>query len=189
MSSWNSYLENHLEIATLIDPGLIDEFSASLEKAIIENRTVYIFGNGGSAATANHFSADLSLLKIRTGTNCRSFSLNSDLSLGTAIANDLSYTKVISRQLDIFAKAGDLAVGFSASGNSMNVIEGLNQANRMGMQPWAILGFDGGQIVKFKDLNIIHFPSPKDYGLVENIHLCLMHFVVDKLIKSFKRTG
>jgi D-sedoheptulose 7-phosphate isomerase len=189
VSSWNSYLEKHLEIAALIDPGLLDRFYASLEKAITENRTVYVFGNGGSAATANHFSADLALLKIRTGINCQSVSLNTDLSLSTAIANDLSYTKVISKQLEIFAKAGDIAVGFSASGNSINVIEGLNQANRIGMQPWAILGFNGGQIVKFKDLNIIHFPTPVDYGLVENIHLCLTHFIVDKLIKSFKRMG
>ena len=176
-----------METAISIDSRLIDDFTLSLVEAIAKKRTVFTFGNGGSAATANHFSADLSLLQIRTGANCRSLSLNSDLSLGTAIANDLNYESVISRQLDIFATPGDVVVGFSASGNSLNICEGLKYANSIGLNSWAIIGFDGGQIKKMENVNIIHFSSPKDYGLIENLHLCLMHFVVDKLIDTFKK--
>jgi len=185
--SWESYIDAHVDTAISLDSGLIVRFTSSLVDAILQNKSVFTFGNGGSAATANHFSADLSLLKIRSGTNCRSISLNADLSLSTAISNDLDYTSVISRQLEILARPGDLVVGFSASGNSLNIIEGLRQAINMGLQAWAIIGFDGGHIKKLADVNVIHFASPRDYGLIENLHMCLAHFVVDKLIRTFNK--
>lgn len=186
MAAWENYLHSHLNTAVSIDSDSIDKFTSSLIRAITEDKSIFTFGNGGSASTASHFSADLSLLKIRTGTNCRSNSLNTDLALSTAISNDLNYTSVISKQLEIFAKPGDIAVGFSASGNSINIIEGLIQATKMDLNAWAIIGFDGGRIKDLPGVNLIHFISQKDYGLIENLHMCLAHFVVDNLVMAFK---
>lgn len=186
MFSWESYLKTHIDIGILVDTELIEKFASSLAMAATQDKSVFIFGNGGSAATANHFSADLALMKIRTGTNCKSHSLNTDLPLSTAISNDINYESVISKQLEIFARPGDIAVGFSASGNSKNILSAFKQANEMGLETWAITGFDGGQAKTMSGINVIHFSSPRDYGLIENLHMCLSHFVVDKLIKTFK---
>jgi len=169
-----------------VDECLIETFTSNLITAITHDKTIFAFGNGGSAATANHFNADLALMKIRTGTSCRSISLNTDLSLSTAISNDINYESVISKQLEIYARPGDVAVGFSASGNSKNIVAAFERAIEIGLETWAIIGFDGGQAKKMIGINVIHFSSPRDYGLIENVHMCLSHFVVDKLIKTFK---
>lgn len=186
MLTWESYLKANLDTGITVDACLIETFASNLVTAITNNKTVFAFGNGGSAATANHFNADLALMKIRTGTSCKSVSLNTDLSLSTAISNDINYESVISKQLEIYASPGDVAVGFSASGDSKNIVAAFEQAIKMGLEAWAIIGFDGGQAKKMTGINVIHFASPRDYGLIENLHMCLAHFVVDKLIHNFK---
>lgn len=187
MNTWGAYLDTHIDVAKALDLKLIRELQTLLIQKIELEQTIFTFGNGGSAATANHFSADLSLLGTRTGTNCRSISLNSDLALGTAVANDLDYDEVIQEQLSIFAREGDLAVGFSASGNSKNIIQGLTRAVIMGLDAWAIVGFDGGSMCSLNEVKVIKFSSPKNYGLVENIHMCLAHYLTDNLVEHFKK--
>lgn len=185
MDNWRAYLDQHINVGMSTDCELITELQNLLIQKIELKQTIFTFGNGGSAATANHFSADLSLLGIRTGTNCRSINLNSDLSLGTAVANDIHYDSVIEEQLSILAREGDLAVGFSASGNSKNIIRGLNKAVSMGLDSWAFVGFDGGAIYSLGEVKAIKFTSKKDYGLVENIHMSLSHYFIDNLVQYF----
>lgn len=142
MVTWESYLNKHRDTGASVESKLLDELVSSLVRVIEQDKAVFTFGNGGSASTANHLGADLALLKVRTGTNCRAISLNTDLPLSTAISNDFDYKEVVSRQLDIFAKPEDIAIGFSASGNSLNIIQGIKQASDMGLEVWAIIGFE-----------------------------------------------
>lgn len=186
MSIWNKYLLNHIEVGSTIADNQIEDLYKNILETIENERQIFTFGNGGSASTANHLSADLSLLGIRTGRNCKSINLNSDLSLTTALANDISYEDVIARQLEIFAEEGDLVISYSASGNSKNILMGLKKSLELNLKSWAILGFDGGQTKLVQGLKIIHFQSPRDYGTVENLHLSLNHFIIDKIVDYYR---
>jgi D-sedoheptulose 7-phosphate isomerase len=178
---FEKYLEKQHNSGTHIDKRSVESLISEIEYCIENRNSVYIFGNGGSASTANHFAADLSLLNFRTGKVCRAVSLNTDLALCTALSNDSSYERVIEEQLNVFSEPGDLAIGISASGNSMNLINALRCASELKLRIFAIVGFDGGKILREFAPNVIHIPTDRDFGLVENLQLSICHYVVDAI--------
>lgn len=161
-----------------LDFRVLEEVSKLLISRSKQGKTVYLVGNGGSASTASHFATDLmhsSLLNHRPV--IRAISLSDNISLITAIGNDQGYEYVFSHQLERVAKSGDVLLAISASGNSKNLIEAFRAAQSMGVVTVALVGFDGGKIMKMADY-AIHVKTLKgQYGPVEDAHLFIDHMV------------
>jgi D-sedoheptulose 7-phosphate isomerase len=150
------------------------------------NSIVFTIGNGGSASTAEHFSADLGQMEKRTGYSIRSFCLNTQIALSSAFANDYDYTSALARQLSSFASSNYILVAFSASGSSKNILEAIRVSLEVKKEVHCFIGFSGGEIINVKNTNVIYFPDPKEnYGIVENLHLTASHYIVDRLVEKF----
>jgi D-sedoheptulose 7-phosphate isomerase len=147
--------------------------------------TIYIAGNGGSAATASHWVNDLGKATKACGrAPLRVMSLTDNVSWLTALANDEGYERVFSGQLENFARAGDVLVVISASGNSANLIKAVDLAKLRGVITIGLLGFDGGALKSQVD-ECLWIPSEKGtYGLVESGHSLLCHILTDCLVKD-----
>jgi D-sedoheptulose 7-phosphate isomerase len=137
---------------------------------------IYIFGNGGSASTAEHFVADLSKASRRPGVRPLAvMALSTNSALVTALANDYGYAEIFAGQLEGALGPADLVVAISASGNSPNVLRAVEVARRSRAFTVALTGFDGGQLARAVDLAVV-VPS-RDYGVVENTHLAIEHAI------------
>lgn len=147
-----------------------------LLQAYREKRSVYVCGNGGSAAIADHLACD-HLKGVATGTNLRPrvISLTSNVPLMTAIANDLSFDSVFSLQLESLAMAGDVLLAVSSRGNSENIIRAVEVAKASGMTTVGMVGFDGGRLRSLAD-HVLHV-RVANYGVVEDTHQSLMHIL------------
>ena len=157
----------------------IDKIAESvdlLEKARLEGNKVFIFGNGGSAATASHFANDLSKGAICEGKpRIKAFALTDNIPLLTAWANDTSYENIFAQQLENYVDPGDIVIGVSGSGNSPNVLKGVKVAKEKGATAIGFIGFNGGKLKSLVDIAVI-VPS---YNMeqVEDIHLLLEHVI------------
>lgn len=156
-------------------------------KTVSTNRKrAFIAGNGGSAATAEHFVTDIGIgAYLKGGKNpVKALSLNSSPAVITALANDACYEDVFSKQLELHQPSnGDLVVVFSASGNSPNVLNLLQSAKLIGVQTCAITGFDGGAARKSANFSVHVETEPYEYGIVEDLHLSICHVVTELLRK------
>jgi D-sedoheptulose 7-phosphate isomerase len=154
----------------------IEEVVERLFRAYWQDRAVYVFGNGGSAALASHTACDLG--KGTTGNGTKPFrvlSLNDNVSLITAWANDTSYENVFAAQLRPLIQPGDIAFAISGSGNSPNVLRALDVAREAGGFNVGLTGFEGG---KMKDLCDLCITTPSgNMQHIEDSHVCVMHAV------------
>jgi D-sedoheptulose 7-phosphate isomerase len=188
MISFSEYISSQNAIASAInDTTSLENLVDSIwNLAKDSNSIVFTIGNGGSASTAEHFSADLGQMGIRTGQAIRSFCLNSQLALSSAFANDFDYSSVITRQLSSFKNSNFILIAFSASGSSKNILEAIKFSLEAKKEVHCFIGFDGGEILNDKKANIIYFPDiRKDYGIVENLHLTASHYIIDRLVEKF----
>jgi len=161
----------------------IEDVVNVLYDAYKNRRKIFIMGNGGSAATASHFACDLNKNTIaKDKPRFRAISLVDNVSLLTAISNDIGYEDVFVEQLKYLLKSNDIVIGISGSGNSANVVKALEYAKKIKAVTIGILGFNGG---KAKDI-VDHFIHVKSchYGRVEDIHLFLGHIICDYLTKK-----
>jgi D-sedoheptulose 7-phosphate isomerase len=145
-------------------------------ECIVNQNSIWIMGNGGSASTAEHFETDLSF--IRKGysfAKIKVSALTANSSLVSAIANDIGYENIFSHQLFRRAEPGDLCILISASGNSENLIKAADAANHIGLHTLGLLGFDGGKLSKMLDTSIIVRSEIGKYGPVEDMHLAICH--------------
>ena len=144
---------------------------------------VYIFGNGGSAAIADHFCCDYNKgIYYDTGLKTKSISLSSNGPLTSAISNDFSYSHVFARQLDFFSdESFATAIAVSSSGNSLNITEGLKEAKRKNMSTMAFVGFDGGQVLQDKLADCIIHVKSNNYGVVEDAHMAILHSLIQMI--------
>lgn len=147
-----------------------------LQEARLAGRRVFIFGNGGSAATASHFACDLNKGAIRPGQpRFKAIALTDNVPLVSAWANDSAYEDVFTQQLENHVEPGDVVIGISGSGNSMNVINALKLANSKKTITLALTGFDGGKV---KDIAHFCLIVPNNsMEQVEDIHLLLEHVI------------
>jgi D-sedoheptulose 7-phosphate isomerase len=146
---------------------------------------VYVFGNGGSAATASHFVCDLVKTAQITGyAPFRAFSMTDNVPLLTAWANDNSYGETFARLVEAYVSPDDVVIGISASGNSSNVVDGLAMANRRGATTIALLGFDGGAALHIAQI-AVHVSS-NHYGLAEDAHSAIGHAVTDSIRRTLQ---
>jgi len=158
----------------------LEQIIEQLDKARRSRATVYIFGNGGSAATASHFASDLAKGAQANGKpGLRTICLSDNFAVFTAWANDSGYDNVFSAQLENLVQPGDIAIGISGSGNSHNVLKGIHAARGRGIVTVGITGFDGG---KLKDIADIPLAVPNNnMEQVEDIHMLLCHFITSYL--------
>ncbi len=149
----------------------------ALLKAKAEDHTVFLMGNGGSAATASHVTTDLVKgCRVGGAPGFRAFCLSDSNALVTCLANDFSYEEIYSVLLRTYAKTGDVAVAFSGSGNSPNIVHGLATARDMGLTTIGFGGRDGGRMKALCDLLLI---APTDsMELLEDLHLVYFHNLV-----------
>lgn len=140
--------------------------------------TIYLAGNGGSAATASHWANDLGKAARLPGAKpIRVIPLGDHISWLTALANDEGYDRVFAGQLENFAGPGDVLLVFSASGNSPNLVQAVLTAKSRGARTLALLGFDGGALKGLVD-DCVWLPTPTGaYGQVEDAHLIVCHLL------------
>ncbi|MFC2009348.1 SIS domain-containing protein [Chloroflexota bacterium] len=154
-----------------------------LEEARLKGNTVYICGNGGSAATASHFASDLAKGAICRGKpRIKAFALTDNIPLLTAWANDTAYENIFAEQLENLVEPEDIIVGISGSGNSLNVLNGIKAAKARGATTVGFIGFDGGKLEDLVDIAVL-VPS-HNMEQVEDIHLLLEHVITTCLRKG-----
>lgn len=158
---------------------LVIELSHWLEETRRLGRQVLIFGNGGSAADAQHFAAELVHRVETQDLGVRAHALHTDSSLLTALGNDEGFDSVYARQVRILGSAGDVAIGISTSGNSRNVVQALAEAHKIGCRTAGLLGRDGGQAREHCDLALIvpHHSTPR----IQEVHGMIIHLVCQLL--------
>ena len=172
-----NYLAN---IQKKLDPNELNMFAEEFMQARESNNTIFIAGNGGSAATATTLANDIGFDIIKkTGTDkpFRVFALTDNTSVITAISNDVGYENIFINQLKIHYRKGDILVVISASGNSKNLVLAANWVKSMGGQVIGLLGFDGGELRKICDSSILIPSASGDYGPVEDMHLMVNHLL------------
>jgi len=154
----------------------LEKIIFALKKAYTNKKnTIFICGNGGSAAIANHFECDHKkiLFEGTKNLNPKIISLCANNPLITAIANDFSYEEIFLKQLQYLAKKGDILITISSSGKSKNIIKALKWSNKNNIRTISFTGFDGGKAKRISKYNI-HCNS-NNYGVIEDIHQGLMH--------------
>jgi D-sedoheptulose 7-phosphate isomerase len=134
-----------------------------------------IFGNGGSAADAQHVAAELAFKMVREREALPALALTTDTSLLTAIGNDRSFDFIFARQIQAIGRKGDVALAISTSGNSPNVIEAVKQARAMQIGTIGLLGAGGGKVGAMVDLALI-VPSSETQRIQE-VHIAASHII------------
>lgn len=151
---------------------IIDRFRA----ALAEDRQIFVFGNGGSAANASHFITDLGKgSSDKVGKRFRCLSLNDNVSWLTALGNDYAYEDVFVRQLENYARPGDLVMVMSVSGNSPNVVKAVEWAKREGVFTIALVGGKRGRLADLADIPVVI--DSHHYGRVEDAHMAICHMI------------
>lgn len=156
----------------------IDRTIIALMHAYERGRSVFIFGNGGSAALASHFACDLgkgTVINKNGHKRFRVMGLADNVPLITAWANDSGYDQIFAQQLQNFMVPGDVAFAISGSGNSPNVLRGLEVARSHGGRTIGLTGFEGGQMRILCDICVI-LPS-NNMQIIEDFHLSVTHAV------------
>ncbi|WP_423148251.1 D-sedoheptulose-7-phosphate isomerase [Rubrolithibacter danxiaensis] len=151
---------------------IIEQFRLALKN----DQQIFVFGNGGSAANASHFVTDLGKgSSDKTYRRFRCLSLNDNVSWLTAIGNDYSYDDVFVRQLENYARPGDLIFVMSVSGNSPNLVKAVDWAKKNEVSSIALLGGKRGQLVQKADKAIVI--DSEHYGRVEDAHMHICHII------------
>lgn len=160
----------------------IREIAEIIIKSINKGGKLVLFGNGGSAADAQHIQTELTHqfeIKNRKAIPC--ICLNTNVSVLTAIGNDWGYDRVFERQIEAFVRNNDVVIGFTTSGNSINIIKGIEQAKKEGAITIAFTGKDGGRI---KDIADLSFTVPSgNTARIQEVHITAGH-IICKLIEE-----
>lgn len=160
-----------------------------LKNAYENNKFVAVCGNGGSAAISDHFVCD-HVKGIGSDTAYKPFiiSLNSNVPLMTAISNDIGYEFVFSKQIELMKNNFGVVIIISSSGNSPNVIEALKYCSDFNIKTIALVGFDGGKILKNNMADYILHVKSNNYGIVEDAHQIVMHVIAQEIRQSYAHT-
>jgi D-sedoheptulose 7-phosphate isomerase len=155
----------------------VERIVDAIVRALGSGGRIFWFGNGGSAAMAQHFAAELSGRFLHDRPAWGSLALTVDTSALTAIANDYGFETIFSRQLQGLCKPGDVAVGLTTSGNSPNVVAGLKTARECGAVTVAFTGNGGGAVLALADISLVGPSGPS--WKAQEVHLTLGHIVCE----------
>ncbi len=173
---YNQYINEKNDLLKKIDFKELDKIINVITKTIKNNNIIYSCGNGGSSSLADHLTCDfIKQTNNKTNLKLKSISLASNFSLISAISNDISFDKIFSFQVDKLCKKNDLLICFSVSGNSKNLINAVKVAEKKRVKTISFTGFNGGKLSKITNYNI-NFPMA-NYGIVEDCHVTMMHFL------------
>lgn len=179
-----SYFRNYSELlSTTLDQfdwAPVEQLSRNLMECWKTGKQLFLAGNGGSAGSANHFANDFlyPISKIK-GSGIRVHSLSSNPAMLTCLANDEGYENIFSYQLAVLGKPDDVLLVFSGSGNSPNILNVLEEAKRLKMKSYAVLGYSGGKAKELADVPI-HF-AVEDMQIAEDTQSIVCHMIVQWL--------
>lgn len=182
---FSDYRERLNNLMDLVDINDLEKVVTAMITAFKNGKTVYVCGNGGSAATASHIQADFSFF-VRYFTKFRPKvrALTDNAAIITAVGNDTSYNDIFIEQLRGHFEQGDAIICISASGNSENVIRAAQYANENGGTSIGFVGFTGGKLKEICTYSL-YTPNPKgDYGPIEDLHMIYDHLIVNYLSKD-----
>ena len=181
----NEYFSELKKAIDGLDSVKIQKIIEVLFEAFKNNKQVFILGNGGSASNASHFACDLGKGTLKNVYDMQEkrfkvISLTDNVATIMAFGNDLSFEDIFVQQLRNLINPGDIVIGMSGSGNSINVIKAIEYAKVCGAKTIGFLGFGtGGKLAKIVDYEII--VQNNHYGRIEDIHLVLCHLISDSL--------
>lgn len=155
----------------------IKEMSDFMIEALRKNGKVMLFGNGGSAADAQHIAAELVGRFKKDRTAMAAIALTTNTSVLTSLANDYGYEVVFAKQVEALGQKNDIAIGISTSGKAKNVALGIKQAKKMGIRTIALTGGDGGEIAKLADTSLA-VPSAIT-ARVQEAHITIGHIICE----------
>jgi D-sedoheptulose 7-phosphate isomerase len=184
-------LEHELRRIELAD---MQRWADHLYQAWENDRFVYIIGNGGSGTTATHMAEDLGKSTLRSEDlrdeskkRLKVLSLTDNAGWIMAVGNDVAYDQIFVQQLMNYGRQGDLVIAISGSGNSPNVLNAVDWANRHRLITFGLTGYSGGKLRSMQQ-DGLHVPLD-DMGMVESIHLCLFHWVLNDVFARINGEG
>ena len=182
------FLDRVCQELARIDGAEVQALADAIHECYAHDRTVFLCGNGGGGSNASHFCEDLGKGTLRREQfdddgqrRLRVLSLTDNTPYILAWANDEGFERVFVEQLKNLARAGDLLIAISGSGNSPNVLRAVEWANSHGLETFGCTGFGGGKLRTLARKNL-HVPI-EDMGIVESVHLTAFHWVVDDLYR------
>ena len=180
---WRRALDERAALLTTLaesDVGKeLDQLVATILDTVKGGGRIFLFGNGGSAAAAQHVAAELVGRFLQERAPLPALALTTDTSVLTAVGNDYGFERTFERQVEALVQAGDVVIGLSTSGNSDNVVRGLRAARRRNARTVALLGRTGGRVGRVVDL-AIRVPAAS-VPVVQEIHECLLHLVCESI--------
>ena len=182
-------IQNHIQSTNLFLENNFDEFKKFLDfciKSIKKGNKIILFGNGGSAADAQHIATELVVRYKKNRKSIPAISLSTDTSTLTAIGNDFSFNRIFSRQIESIGKNGDVAVGISTSGKSPNILNALDLAKRKKIISVLLTKKDYPNKKKINRITDIVLGVPaKETARVQELHILLGHLLCAALDESF----
>ncbi|MCE9527470.1 MAG: SIS domain-containing protein [Planctomycetales bacterium] len=189
-----AYLDRLQTETARLDQAALRKMSDLIYQAWEKDRFVYIFGNGGSGTTASHMAEDLGKstlrsedLKDESKKRLKVLSLTDNLGWIMAVGNDVAYDQIFVQQLMNYGREGDVVLAISGSGNSPNILAAVDWANRHGLITYGLTGYGGGKL-KGMQQHGIHVDL-NDMGMVESLHLCVFHWVLNDVFARINREG
>lgn len=176
-SAIKTYLETEIEVINNLDIDSINEAMNAIMEAYEAKKRIYIFGNGGSSATASHYQNDFNKgISEYVENKFKFHCLNDNMATIMAIANDIGFEEVFRFQLTNNLEEGDLIVAISGSGNSKNIINAVEYAKSQGNKIIGLTGFNGGKLKEMSDISL-HAPV-NSMQITEDIHMIFDHLIM-----------
>lgn len=177
-----NYIKKLNDLLNKIDYDILVKIVEQFIRVHKENKTIYVCGNGGSAATASHYQVDFGFfIRCFSGKRIKIRSLTDQVPMITAIGNDHSYEDIFVDQMKDNFETGDVLVAISASGNSMNVVRAAKYANELNGTSIGLVGFKGGKLKDVAHICLYTSNPEKQYGQIEDLHMILDHIMVSYL--------
>lgn len=179
----NTYLKYEIETLQSLDIESINDALNLLLETFENDHTVYIFGNGGSSATASHYQNDFNKgISEYTEKKFNFLCLNDNIATVMAVANDIGFEEVFRFQLQGHIKPGDIVMAISGSGNSQNVLNAVEYAKKQGNKVIGMTGFQGGKLKNLSDISL-HVPI-NSMQITEDIHMIFDHLMMSIFYKT-----
>ena len=180
-----NYIEKVIDTLKKIDTEAISDVIEVLIETLYSDGIIYVFGNGGSAATASHMQNDFNRgISEYSNKKFKFFCLSENVATITAIANDFSYDEIFVQQLKDRLSENDVVIAISGGGNSKNIVKAAEYAKIKGNTVIGITGFDGGKLKQLADYNL--HADIDDMQVSEDIHLIFNHLIMSVLISKFR---
>jgi D-sedoheptulose 7-phosphate isomerase len=184
MKTWiEGYLQEQKKALASIEAETVEGLVRQFQEALKEDRQIFVFGNGGSASNTSHFITDLG--KCSSDVTYRRFrclSLNENLSWITAIGNDYAYEDVYLRQLQNYAREGDLVMTLSVSGSSPNLVKAVDWCKKNGVKTIALVGGKRGILAEMADTVVVI--NSMHYGVVEDCQMHICHMICYAFVEN-----